>query len=369
VSDQPDSRRVYLPALDGLRFVAFLLVFHGHTEVVLHNDVSGALRAYGWLGVDLFLCLSAFLFTKLLFTEHSRTGGIKIFDFYVRRALRIWPLYFFFVGSMIVWTLVTVGLGRGLWLRSLGLLTFTDNLFAMRYNYSLVEATAHLWTISFEEQFYAVVPWLLGFLFVASRRRVLQLLGGLFLMGSGLRLVAILMNVQHPAIWTFPLTHLDSILAGLAVGLGLGDPLLRRVPGGVIGLAGVACLVGVMWLPNVSTIGYGLMLTYPLTGMGMGLIVLYVTHSDAHTTAKLLSWQPLTYLGKISYGLYVYHIAVRNVFAGRLDAGRGTLLWALDVYWIPLLMTVVVSVVSYEILEKPFLRMKARFTSVISRPV
>ena len=360
---------VYFPALDGLRFVAFLLVFNGHTPVLLDWVVTRTVRSYGWLGVDLFLCLSAFLFTKLLYTEHVRTGRIRIFDFYVRRALRIWPLYFVFVGAMLIWTYSTIGWSPDLGLRAVGLLTFTDNLFAVFEHYSSVRSTSHLWTISFEEQFYAVIPWLLGFLFAVSRRRVLQLLGGFALFGACLRALAIQLQLPHPGIWTFPLTHFDSILAGLVIGLGLFDSVLRRAPRVLLGLLGLACLVGVMLLPNVSRIGWGLMLTYPLTGVGVGLILFYVMHSERSFVSKLLASAPLRYLGKISYGLYVYHILARDLFKGSLGAEAGTPLWMLEMVLLPLLATLMVSAVSYEVLEKPFLRMKERFALVKSRPV
>ena len=85
-------------------------------------------QIYGWMGVDLFLCLSAFLFARLLFVEYQEKGNINIGYFYLRRALRIWPLYFIFVGVMLILTIQENGWNTAITQRLIGMLTFTDNL-------------------------------------------------------------------------------------------------------------------------------------------------------------------------------------------------------------------------------------------------
>jgi peptidoglycan/LPS O-acetylase OafA/YrhL len=153
-----EKEKTYFPELDGLRFFAFLLVFIHHSEVISSNPYWLALRDYGWMGVDLFLCLSAFLFTKLLYTEYQRTGTINIPYFYVRRTLRIWPLYYVVTFALILQTVSQLG-SSGLAWRTIGMLTFTDNLLTAAFlTYNPFLYASHLWTIAYEEQFYAVIP-------------------------------------------------------------------------------------------------------------------------------------------------------------------------------------------------------------------
>lgn len=80
---------LYFPELDSLRFLAFLAVFIHHAPFAGFIEGWETLHRYGWIGVDVFLCLSAFLFAKLLFAEHTQKGGINVRYFYLRRLLRI----------------------------------------------------------------------------------------------------------------------------------------------------------------------------------------------------------------------------------------------------------------------------------------
>jgi peptidoglycan/LPS O-acetylase OafA/YrhL len=117
------------------------------------------LSKYGWMGVDLFLCLSAFLFARLLFGEYQKNGDINIGYFYLRRAFRIWPLYFFIFAAMLTLSIWQDGWSSYMLKRSIGMLTFTDNIFAAFFNYNFVIWFCdNLWTISYEKQFYLVIP-------------------------------------------------------------------------------------------------------------------------------------------------------------------------------------------------------------------
>src|SRR5262249_26593616 len=102
---RPPAARFYVPALDGLRFLAFAIVWwsHGIEYGGLMESVPplGAflkrLREIGWIGVEIFLCLSGFLIATLLLREIEAKGSLRIRDFYLRRVLRIWPLYYLMI--------------------------------------------------------------------------------------------------------------------------------------------------------------------------------------------------------------------------------------------------------------------------------
>ena len=322
------------------------------------------------MGVDLFLCLSAFLFTKLLYTEYQRTGTINIPYFYVRRTLRIWPLYYLFVIAMILVGVFTKPNWESLYLRVAGMFTFTDNLFAAyTAKYNPFPYAAHLWTIAYEEQFYAIIPWALRYLFAMTARvRTLILIT---VMGLGVLLRALFMwsQVPHPAVWVLPVTHFDSILFGLFIGLGLFDGMLNKIPWLLTALGGVGALAAVFYLPSVEATTWSLMLTYPLTGLGAALILHAVLRAGNSPSLHWFFSSPLAFLGKISYGLYVYHLLAIGL-ASKIFKVEATNYWpwVLAVFVLPLLLTIIMASISYLCLEKPFLRIKDRFAIISSRP-
>lgn len=365
---QQSKEKTYFPELDGLRFFAFLLVFIHHAPLLGERVFWSTLRQYGWMGVDLFLCLSAFLFTRLLYTEFQRTGSINIPYFYIRRTLRIWPLYFLFVAGMLVLTYFSeVKISS---LRILGLITFTDNFFfAFMSTYRSVLFTGHLWTIAYEEQFYAIIPWALRSLFKLNSRTRAMILTGVLGFGLILRAIFIWLQVPYSAIWSLPFTHFDSILFGLAIGLGILDPILKRIPVLLTALMGLMCLWGVCLLPNVEVVSWSLMLTYFLVGLGMGLIIYSVLQASHHISLRWISSKPMTYLGKISYGLYMYHMACLGLFHYFLKVEDSNYwIWISASFILPLVVTIIISALSYAVIEKPFLRLKERFAIVLSRP-
>jgi peptidoglycan/LPS O-acetylase OafA/YrhL len=372
---QPKKENLfYYPYLDGLRFFALLMVFISHSPVLWPTPFWMALHDYGWMGVDLFLCLSAFLFTKLLFLEYQATGDINVKNFYIRRALRIWPLYYFFIGAMLVLTLNEKGWNVILFQRTLGLATFTDNILSAFLSYnSILIASAHLWTISYEEQFYAVIPWFLRKIFKMNDKAKLLIISSIFLTFIITRVVMIFyFQVRHPAIWVLPITHFESILGGLIVGLGLFDNYLKKIPGWLLMLIGIAILVMTYWLPNGNVISWNLFPLYFFVGLGMSLILYSLVKEEEWAIKRLLENKFLMYFGKISYGLYVYHVFGLKYWqqvALTLKIPLKSPVSPLSVFVWGLCFTLLMSVISYQWLEKPFLRFKEKFSSIQSRPI
>ena len=116
MGDEPSFRnRLYWPQLDGLRFFAALLVFVHHSNPL--PGVPHFVRIWGWVGVDLFFVLSAYLLTRLLRAEIERSSAANIGHFFIRRICRIWPLYWGFVSAMLLVAYMTMptGFGQALW--------------------------------------------------------------------------------------------------------------------------------------------------------------------------------------------------------------------------------------------------------------
>ena len=127
------SKTFYVPALDGLRFLAFFLVFIHHTPL-FNNFIYVYLNTYGWIGVDIFFALSAFLLSHLLRIEFIQYNHIDKKKFFLRRALRIWPIYFIYLFFSE--------------LPDKHLMLFTSNIYAVVKNVSV----GHIWTISLKNK-------------------------------------------------------------------------------------------------------------------------------------------------------------------------------------------------------------------------
>jgi peptidoglycan/LPS O-acetylase OafA/YrhL len=383
-ADVPPAR-VYFPELDGLRTIAFLGVFafhHGVPEgVIVHTigrTASVALVDNGWVGVQLFFILSGYLITTLLLTEESRFGRIALRAFWVRRACRIWPLYF--LALVIGFVLLPWGEGR------LGTADFHNTIsrhlvpfLLFLGNWSLAYRgmamnlqIGVLWSVCVEEQFYLVVPLLIAW--VPARFRVPAVV---VLMAASIALRAYLATVcRVPQIMiqfnTF--TQFDTLLGGVLLALLLGtDP------------KGRASWVGrwARWLqwPLYGFIAWGLCQPHlaqdvphkqicdfiAIWACGAGVIVVAVTVRGR--LQAILSSTILVWLGKISYGLYMYH-EVAMWFRPRLIYRLG---WfpnqAELMSFVTLAITIAMAAVSYYAFERPFLKLKKGWSRLPSRPV
>jgi peptidoglycan/LPS O-acetylase OafA/YrhL len=351
VTPSQTPAKFYRPELDVLRFGAFLLVFLHHA--LPHEAsayfvagmpqpaaliVAGLARAAA-LGVDLFFALSAYLITELLLCENGFQGGIDIRRFYIRRILRIWPLYF--AALLILAPAMSRLAGEHLpWSFTLAFGVFGGNWACAAWGYPS-SSFALLWSVSIEEQFYLVWPWL-AHLGATRLRRIAY---GMLMVASASRMALVLRDVQHPGIWCNTLARLDPIAGGALLACFLKGSLPPLTTGSRVLSIGSGAVVLIASGAAGSNSGWPVLVTYPLVAGACIAIIAGVLGSPLRTGA---------YLGKISYGLYVFHAAVLRVVPSPALA---------------LPVTIGVAALSYRYLESPFLRLKKRFTQVSSRPV
>ena len=339
--------------------------------------VATTAHAFGWMGVDLFLVLSAYLITRLLLTEHRREGTFSLSDFFVRRILRIWPLYFFalLLGFLVfpLFGFLQAPFGsddyRAMVTRHLiPFLTFTGTFSTAAFNYAPSRALSLLWTISLEEQFYVLCPFFLLALLRVKRSRLPLFLVGLLTFTVLMRLYFVLAPFAHPWTWTSLPSRLDPFVLGTALAIHRmntpADP--RRAWLKVLG--GVGLLVGVTCFPNITTQGIHTLWQYLAIAVAFCLMVDAAASRASGFGHRLLANGFSVRMGKVSYGLYVYHfiaIAVVQQYVAAHLKGALPVQWGLFLL-IAFGITAVTALASYALLEKPFLRLKGRYTHVKS---
>lgn len=365
-----DNKKIqpfYHPELDGLRFFAFLLVFIHNALPILSNSPLRILSEHGWIGVDLFFCLSAFLLTKLLGIEYQNNKKVNVRHFYIRRILRIWPLYFFYICMCLIYLYFADTPKGNVVLNLLGLSTFTYNFVYFLLIPSPILVYIHLWSISFEEQFYTIIPWVITKMMAISAKARWKVLLYSYLTGTIIRAFFVYKGYFHPAIYFLPFTHFDSILGGIAIGSGLLESISRKGNGYILLTSGVILNLAIFTLPSNETLGWHLLLIYPLVGSGMSFILLFAISNKKILFQKFILNRIFVYLGKISYGLYTYHIIcfilatsicvwIFHIQPNQLKEYYSSFLI------ISFCLDVMVSSLSYLLIEKHFLKLKSRFS-------
>ncbi len=362
----PDTKiRFYRPELDVLRFIAFLLVFLCHTIPLKDNSshfLEGVKNAAS-MGVPVFFCLSAYLITELLLREKSKTQTINMSAFYRRRMLRIWPLYFavLFAGFL----LSPVIYGERITLAALlSYIFLAGNWYTFFFGY-LPHGSIVLWSIGVEEQYYLVWPSVVRF---ASRQGIIAVSCFMWIASQIALLWLCSRPVMNPRIWVNTLPHLQYF----AIGSLVSACLSHRIPRISAFLRPVMIFTGLILFVVANEIfvkklsgSLGAMTYAGYLIVGVGCALLLIGMMGARIPAGM---KGLVYLGKISYGLYVYHVwclEFSGAFAVNVLHFKHHLSFFIFGLGFPL--TVLVSALSYRYFETPFLRLKERFEIVKSR--
>lgn len=386
----PENKKFY-PALDGLRAVAVLMVFSAHYMGPHHPWM-----AWGWAGVDVFFVLSGFLITGVLFDTQDRTGRFRIF--YIRRALRIFPLYYgvlflallttpifhwFWNRASLLWFVYLGNFSRFFFAHSNliqpgGGTQYLDHLVGQPFTaHSPMLLLGHFWSLCVEEQFYLVWPLVVFSIGRRTTLRNLCLLSVPVLLAA--RVLCLLfapkIALQYELLYRATPLRVDALLIGGALALMLRGPEAERVRRSAMPLLGIAAAGFLLWegifryytgsvyhpyagAPVLTTVGY------TLIDLVSGLLILALLRLD-NPLAHALNHPALRGLGRISYGFYVFHdlfhiFIVRGFqrLFHREDFPHDHLLVAA----VGFVLTLVLATLSYHFFEVPFLRLKDRFT-------
>lgn len=346
------SRLGYRPALDGLRAVAVL-------AVMLHH--SGLLPG-GWLGVDVFFVLSGFLITTLLLEEYHRTGDVSLRRFYLRRALRLLPslLALLVVFGAVIIAMSEPALLTSILLRLMAVFLYVANL-AMMNGFGLYPF-AHTWSLAIEEQFYALWPLALLLLLrkVGNRIIVLLVVGGGIVGSIAWR--SFLVHHHASLAWVYQGldTRVDAILMGCALAMLTSWRLIPDSAPMVSGRrwAGAAGAVGLCLLFATARYPRDFLEHFAstLAALAATLLICQLL-SPGSLLARLLEARPLVGIGRISYGLYLWHFPIFFALGVLIGKRTGFHPILLGLAW---LITFAVCLASFKFLEQPALSLKSR---------
>ena len=313
----------------------------------------------GWVGVDLFFVLSGFLITGILL---DAKGGPHYFrNFYARRVLRIFPLYY---GVLVVAILtLTVLTPHAPMLRLQGWLwAYATNIKIAASGWVFIAGRLqfhHLWTLAVEEQFYLVWP---AVVLLLSRRSLLWVCAVVFVLSPALRIVLCLKGHSIAAYVSTP-CQLDALTVGVALAILVRSQAGRRLLDKLLVPAALLCLVPLAFMFRYGGLDHNLMNRYTVS---LGSTLLAATFCWAIWSAvsggrvRFLDFAPLTWIGGISYGIYVLHpfcleVAPRNLFA------RSPMLSLIAFDVIGLGLSIGAATLSWHLFEKHFLRLKRAF--------
>ncbi|HEY9677055.1 MAG TPA: acyltransferase [Drouetiella sp.] len=392
VQEQPlPPQKVWWTELDGLRALAFFLVFYSHTTglffrqspgrspgLMFLSELDQRLLQWGWIGVDLFFVMSAFLITSLLLSERKRCGSVSLKNFLTRRVLRIWPLYFTFlavaflaIAPGIKWLQVQAGIplsaeqlqdASSFWG---AFFVFLGN-YAIMFQGELVGVINPLWSLCIEEQFYLVWGTIMSKF--KEPRHIVAILCAALLVGIAVRASMFsFFSQNYFAIYMNGPARMDSILGGCLAAFfwqSRGEWLRNNA-------AAQYALFAVTAVSFCSILA----LAPRLETCDISLIWVFSAIAVCWTSLLLatLSFKPvqsffrsplLVHIGKLTYGMYVFHVTciISSIMFCRLVLHIQSRASFVEACWLMgLPLTYLMARLSWRFLENPFLRLKEKY--------
>ncbi len=360
---QPRTDGGRIPCLDGLRAVSILFVLVSHGQHTIPGGIPAAvgfLGARGDLGVLTFFVLSGYLITFLLRREKEKTGRIRLRDFYVRRALRIFPAFYTYLATLALLCVLGV-----LALSKLHFLYAATYLWNYKHLFDPHPEAGgggwflgHIWTLSMEEQFYLLWP---GALVLFGLRRSARLAVGLIFAMPAFRLgTYVLFPSSRGQILMMAHTGADALMFGCVLALWQGRPrfqaTMKRLDNAVWPVVAIlfAWIVSPLVeakLPQHLAGGYAATLGRSLSGLSVAFLMAWLLRHPSSLGGRFLSTPLMVYVGVLSYSLYLW----QQLFLTELNhTWTGRFPWNLA-------CAVLVGTLSYQFIERPFLNLRKRF--------
>jgi peptidoglycan/LPS O-acetylase OafA/YrhL len=353
---------MYIKQLDGIRCFAVLSVVLSHT---LYYPAITFFKL-GNIGVDIFFTLSGFLITGILVTEkeklrQSSTGsnGMYLKNFYVRRMLRIFPLYYLTIFICLLFSFSPIK-HCFLWL-----LTYSCNWpIAFTYGDSDFMQYSHFWSLAVEEQFYIFFPFII--LFVSSKRKILYILSSLITIAVLSRIIfSASLTLRENATYYSTISCLDVLCFGSLLFF-LKDLLLGKLKKtGKFQFLFLQIMMVLLFLSSNSIFkntGWGIITGRSFTALVTCLLIFHSSNNSLpFLLNKLLLQKPIVYLGKISYGMYILHPLIIKTYRQYLEHKVSA---AFPEFIALFLAIVLFAAISWELFEKRILLYKNKFINI-----
>jgi peptidoglycan/LPS O-acetylase OafA/YrhL len=331
----PESRPSYIRSLDGLRGLSILLVLLYHWHYPIYQ------LPFGWTGVQVFFVLSGFLITRILLPDTGKPLGAYLKRFYVRRVLRIFPIYYLyiaFLAAAAAWGIITPDRSSAVFRTVWQTLTYTYNYYNV-VGWSVVsewqghDLVRHLWSLCVEEQFYLFFPFIVYACKPALRRKVIIAMV-FFPILLRILVMPVLSGLVQDSAWvgsvlyTHTLFQMDSLALGAAMAVFNFDWVKKPAVVFVAVLAGAAavglvlCRIGnlplaTLGLPSPECIADGRYIyQFPIVSLVSASALLACTRGTFMT--RIFENRALVEIGRVSYGVYLYHMVVKYFFVGKV---------------------------------------------------
>lgn len=351
--------KLFLPGLNGLRAIAALSVILAHTsEILVENRFfkSNYFGHFGGYSVTIFFTLSGFLITYLLLKEIELHAKIDVKKFYTRRILRIWPLYFLYLFLVVL--VMKFSVPNTIWYY---ILIFPNIPFALHLagnSIITIPLLIHYWSLGVEEQFYAFWPWLLKYSSKIKQTIIIFCLGYF-----GLKIGMSLLNA--PIVWQSILLHTRFCCLGIG---GIGACLYFE-NSHILKMANKKIIEFIAWLIIILFLTNQIRIFSIVNNEVISIMVVILIFNQINNPKPLLPLENkyFDYLGKISFGLYIYNpLVIYFLSLLMLNNDSKGLLKSISFIALTFFTVILVSHISYFYFEKRFLKLKNRYTTIKS---
>lgn len=360
------TEKIYFPNLDGFRTISFLAVFLGHCFILFDfgertfiikclNKILGK----PGIGVHFFFVLSGFLISYLLLSENEKFKKINISAFYMRRILRIWPVYFLVIFFALVLSFVQRPYYSLHDANFFLIATFLTNFNLATTGISSLPITV-LWSVAVEEQFYLILPLLMYFF---SKK--------IFYFFPVLIAVAVSFGVYHTQNITYVEFHTISVSGSLFLGCVIAylvlfknfSVLIQNINKSLILLVYVVFFGLHIFREKIFSIETSNILLYFVDSLFFAFFILEQNYAK-NSFYKMSNFKTLSSLGKYTYGMYAYHMVfisiIMTFIPHRINPANNYLIY-FSLWLLALITTLLFSKLSYTCMEKPFLKLKEKF--------